>query len=206
MIRHNNRSGMVFGRLTVLKKDEVLSTNVYTKWLCKCKCGRVVSVLWGNLAKKGHTTSCGCFNKESTTKHGQCGTSEYVSWQHMLRRCDTEGESGYDRYGGKGVKVCKRWIHSFSNFYKDMGPKPSSSHTIDRYPDKKGDYEPSNCRWATKKEQAQNISSNVWFENNGVEMVLADWAKEFGVRPRSIKYHISKGKTFSWVYNHFKIE
>jgi hypothetical protein len=80
----------------------------------------------------------------------------------MKARCINSKADNYEYYGGRGVKVCKRWLHSFANFFTDIGKKPSSKHTLDRYPDKDGDYKPGNCRWATMKEQSNNRRSRRW--------------------------------------------
>src|SRR5580658_3952753 len=80
---------------------------------------------------------------------------EYSNWEHMNQRCNNKHHKHFKYYGGRGIKICARW-KSFVNFLTDMGPKPTSLHTLDRFPDPAGDYKPSNCRWATRKEQAQN--------------------------------------------------
>jgi len=92
--------------------------------------------------------------------HGLTYTPEYRSWCHMKGRCYCPNDSRYHRYGGRGIKVCDRWLNSFENFYKDMGPRPSPKHSIDRV-DNNGNYEPSNCRWVTVKTQNSNRSTNV---------------------------------------------
>ncbi|WP_417353520.1 hypothetical protein [Flavobacterium alkalisoli] len=88
-------------------------------------------------------------------KHGLYKSPEYKVWTEMKRRCHKETASGYERYGGRGISVCDRWKDSFSAFYEDMGPRPSVNHSIDRM-DNDGNYEPSNCRWATNSEQMKN--------------------------------------------------
>lgn len=83
-------------------------------------------------------------------------SSEYNSWRSMIGRCTRTKNNRYERYGGRGIKVCDRWLESFPDFLTDMGPKPTPNHSIDRYPDPDGDYEPGNCRWATREEQEAN--------------------------------------------------
>jgi hypothetical protein len=112
--------------------------------------------------------------------HGQSYTKEYGIWKAMRDRCRNPNNTWYAEYGGRGVKVCERW-ESFENFLSDMGRRPSKRHSIDRYPDKNGDYEPGNCRWATPLEQNNNLRSNVLLAFRGRTQSLAAWARELGV-------------------------
>jgi hypothetical protein len=124
-------------------------------WRCQCSCGNEIVVAAGHLAS-GHTRSCGCLQRENRIKHGQSRSAEYMTWLNMQQRCYNPKTVRYHLYGGLGVTVCQRWRDSFETFLADMGPRPSPQHSIDRYPDPNGNYEPSNCRWATAKEQAAN--------------------------------------------------
>lgn len=108
-------------------------------------------------------------------KHGMNKSPEWTSWSHMKERCYSPSATSYENYGGRGIKVCDRWLDSFENFYADLGPKPSAAHSLDRK-DGDGNYTPENCRWATKKQQSRNLRTN--FKVNGVP--LADLLEQIG--------------------------
>ena len=93
--------------------------------------------------------------KASSYKHGWAATPTYVTWKAMIGRCEDERNASYPTYGGRGITACDRW-HDFENFLADMGERPSLDHSIDRYPNQDGNYEPGNCRWATRAEQNAN--------------------------------------------------
>jgi len=146
------------GRLRVLYRVEN-SPHGKVRWQCKCKCGKRVVVIGSNLRKRT-TRSCGCLQKELAAKkqwkHGFKGTPEYRAWKNIKTRCYNPRSTRYDRWGGRGIRMCKRWRDSFQNFYDDVGPRPSPKHSLDRYPDGDGDYKPGNVRWATRSEQNLN--------------------------------------------------
>lgn len=152
MGRFVDRTGQVFGRLRVIRREGT-DQNLKVVWRCVCSCGNEVVVPSGSLVT-GNTTSCGCYLKEKITKHGGSGKSSYNSWRAMIRRCTVLSDKDYARWGANGVKVCPEWLH-YETFAKDMG-EPSGNQTLDRI-DPYGDYTKENCRWATPTTQARNI-------------------------------------------------
>lgn len=150
-------TGRRFGRFVVLGRHSQDRWG-YWRWLCRCDCGREKDVAGAEL-KKGSTKSCGCLRKEAPfptwlVKHGESYSREYACWRSMWDRCTNPKINGYQYYGARGISVCDRW-KVFENFLADMGRRPSPRHSIDRK-DNNGDYEPSNCRWATASEQQRN--------------------------------------------------
>jgi len=189
-------TGQRFSRLTVISFSDV--TNQATYWICKCDCGNITRVA-GTHLKTGHTTSCGCFYKETRKgklTHGQKNSTEYNSWNQMKGRCYNPNLKEYKHYGGRGITVCDRWINSFENFFADMGKKPTPKHTLDRYPNNEsGNYEPSNCRWATWEQQNRNKRWNHWLEANGEKMIITDWQNKLKIDRHTILKRL-KTQTF----------
>jgi hypothetical protein len=171
-----NLVGAVHGRLRVLAYD---SLHVFpngkkaAKWRCQCECGNTLVAL-GRDIQNGHTRSCGCIVHEmgltKTLTHGHARKSgpspEYRTWAGIRQRCTTPGASNYAFYGGRGITMCDRWLHSFENFLADVGPKPSPKHSIDRIDNARG-YEPGNVRWITHIDQMQNTRRNRIIEFRG---------------------------------------
>jgi hypothetical protein len=152
-------SGQKFNRLTIIEEVEQKEYRRYFK--CKCDCGNELIVFMSSLTLN-RTKSCGCLNmenkinrrKHSHTINGVI-TSEYTAWVNMRNRCYNPKNNRYKIYGGRGIKVCDEWLKSFKNFIDDIGRKPGPQYSIDRI-NVNGNYEPSNCRWATPEQQANN--------------------------------------------------
>jgi hypothetical protein len=193
-VRALDLTGQRFGRLLVLKPLPNKRTprgSLYS--LCLCDCGREVEIVSRELPR-GHTKSCGCWSAQMTADrsrtHGLCGTPTYQSWNAMRQRCGDASQTYYERYGGSGITVCERW-KLFSNFLEDMGVRPEGK-TLDRI-DNSGNYEPGNCRWATRKEQARNTSANFFITHNGETKCLAEWAEHLGMCRMQISRRIRNG-------------
>lgn len=125
--------------------------------------------------------------------HGLSYTPEYRAWQTMRLRCTVPENPAYADYGGRGIKVCDRWMNSVEAFFSDMGPKPTPDHELDRYPDNNGDYEPGNCRWATRSENDRNRRSNRIIAFSGEELTPAAWAERYGIRADTIIKRLNSG-------------
>ena len=208
--------GQKFGKLTVLFPiDEKYQKKIV--WWCKCDCGNEKAIV-GTKLRNGHTKSCGCFvsqrAKEKNTKHGHSTrlygtTGEYNSWAGIIQRCTNPNNQKYMNYGGRGIKVCNRWLESFENFFEDMGekPKPKKKYSIDRI-DNDSHYScghctecsknnwTANCRWATSIQQANNkgySSTNRWLTFNNQTKTITEWANHLNINRRTIMARLRNG-------------
>ena len=165
-----------------------------------CDCGNIVVMRHGNVVNtKCNVQSCGCVQKSTrrtcARTHGHSchknRSREYRAWTAMKERCYNTHADRYERYGGRGITVCERWMESFENFLEDVGPAPSSKHSIDRK-EVDGNYEPGNCQWATPREQSLNKSNSVRAAVYGKTMPVLDWSAISGIIPQTIYYRLKK--------------
>ena len=175
-------TGNRFGRLTVLGFSNI-DNNRSTHWHCECDCGKIC-IVNGNSLKRGLTRSCGCLNREMSSKrlitHNKSYTQTYKIWSGIKRRCCNPNEENYKNYGGRGIKICHEWNDSFEIFYRDMGERPQGT-SIERI-DPNGDYCKDNCRWATTKEQCNNRTNNRYIEYNGNKRTIAQWSEVLNIK------------------------
>lgn len=172
-------TGRVFGRLTVLSMGK---KNGRTACTSLCECGNE-TVSYPCQLLKGRKKSCGCWHLErlaqNMTTHGKSYSKTYSAWAGMVQRCTNPKIHNFRRYGGRGISVCGKWL-SFEGFFEDMGDCPERTMSLDRI-DVNGNYEPSNCRWATVLEQANNRRDNVNITFNGKTLTVTAWAIELGM-------------------------
>jgi hypothetical protein len=174
-------TGQRFGRLVALRRI----VGGKTKWLFRCDCGAEKEVRIDHV-RSGRQVSCGCHRREATKerslKHGhkvnRRASPELRAWDHAKGRCYNRNDPKYPNYGGRGIQMCAAWRGDAATFLRDMGPRPEGT-TLDRI-DVNGDYEPSNCRWATYAEQARNRTDNVYVEHGGKRIILKDYAVATG--------------------------
>ena len=184
-------AGQKFGMLVALSYVGKRQTgSKESLWLCRCDCGVEKAVSIGNL-RSGNTKSCGCFQKAARITHGATRSKLYNVWASVINRCTNPNFNDYRNYGGRGIQMCERWRTSFANFAADMGGCPKGM-SIDRI-DNNGHYEPGNCRWATRKEQARNMRKNRLLTLNGVTRCVAEWVEITGLPHKVITYRHKKG-------------
>jgi hypothetical protein len=183
-------SGLTFGRALVLRLSEVRSGR--SRFWCRCDCGKEFVAMAQSL-KSGHTRSCGCLYRESRVQkgknltHGMSHTREHDSWGHMRKRCENPRDEAWPDYGGRGITVCERW-QKFENFYADMGACP------DGFEIERDNYEPGNCRWASRKEQTNNTRRNRMVELGGELVTVAQLAEATGLKYSTAYWrHVVRG-------------
>lgn len=194
MVRMIDLTGQRFGRLSVVKRTEN-NIHGHVRWLCKCDCGNEKIVLTSTLRRKSGTKSCGCLLRELTTErnatHGMGKSRPYRIWTHMKARCLYPNDQAYKDYGGRGIKLCEKWL-TFEGFWEDMQEGYKDTLTIDRKDNNQGYYK-ENCRWATPKEQSLNKRSNIILTYNSKTQTVSEWAKELNIDRRLIERRLKRG-------------
>lgn len=163
----DNKIGRVYGNLTIVSFSHRDNNKIY--WNFICTCGTMVT---RRLDACGE--SCGCLNR----KYGdEIYTKEYEAWNGIKARCLNKKHKRYKYYGGRGISICNSWLSSYHDFLSDIGRAPTPKHSLDRI-NVNGNYEPSNCRWATQKEQTNNTRANRVIEYHGIKLTLAQWCEK----------------------------
>lgn len=189
-------AGKMFGHLTI---RSILGNY---RCSCDCSCGKSDLVKRYHCLINGNTTSCGCEKirilHESSTTHGETRVGvkfppEYHSWANMNARCNNENRPDFEHYGGRGISVCDEWKNSYQEFLAYVGRRPSPGHSIDRFPNHNGNYEPGNVRWATKAEQARNRRSSHFLTAFGKTLTISEWSEVTGICRTTIGKKIRKG-------------
>lgn len=187
-------TGKVYGCLTAIRMEGP-SNSRGMLWLFRCSCTAPV-IASGNEVRRGGITRCPQCAAEmkhaATTSHGLTETSEYRIWCAMKARCLNHNTKSFKNYGGRGISVCKRWATSFEAFLEDMGNRPSAAHTIERLK-VDGDYEKSNCCWATRLEQANNKRTNKRIQIDGTTRTLAQWSVIAGITEAGMRARLRRG-------------
>lgn len=189
--------GRTYGLWTVLARASARPKE--TNWICRCACGTVASRN-GHSLRRGASKSCGCAaaSLASRTKTLDFGPTAYPAehrvWSGMKTRCFNPKDKHYRDYGGRGITICDRWLgpKGFENFVRDMGPRPSSAHKIDRI-DNDGGYAPDNCRWVTQREQNRNYRRNLVVTVDGQPLCLADACTKRGANYHLVYARLQRG-------------
>lgn len=187
----HHSAGEVFGRLTILGPAPRLGRD--RAWLCRCSCGAEKPVRGVSL-RNGDIVSCGCHSAELARKrqyrHGLCDDPIYNSFCSIKSRCTNPNNQDWDLYGGRGIRCDFR---SAQELFCVLGPRPSPEHSVDRYPNQNGHYQPGNVRWATQEQQNRNRRSNRLIEYQGRIMCIADWADATGLNANMIRRRLNRG-------------
>lgn len=180
---------MTFGKWVVQSRVRRRPVGLYYQCLCDCGTKRYV---WGLRLQKGLSRSCGCIRKESSHGHAYRGqmTPEYRAWQSMLSRCRNENDSRFSQYGGRGIRVCKRW-EKFENFLEDMAARPAKKR-LGRINVNKG-YSPVNCRWVSLEQSMNNRTDSTLITFNGTTQSIAKWSRELGINPATLSSRLRRG-------------
>jgi len=183
---YNDLVGRTFGMLIVIEHLGIHNSFRVVK--VRCECGVEKAVRWGNLTRKKGNKSCGCTSRQRATegsfKHGDCNSRLYSIWTGIKTRTKNKNVACVADYGGRGITICPEWLDylvfkewALANGYEE-------NLTIDRYPNNDGNYEPSNCRWATQAQQVRNRRNTLKITIGGVEKPLIEWAEVSGLTYR----------------------
>jgi hypothetical protein len=192
-------TGLRIGRLTVVARAQN-GEHGRARWFCRCDCGGE-TIQYGKNLRKQIVRSCGCLRRETSTaigrrsrKHGHAilETPEYRALRNAVDRCSNPRHREYHRYGGRGIEVCPEWRADFAAFLANIGPRPSAAHSLDRI-DNDGHYEPGNVRWATRREQSNNIRSNHIVRVDGMDKTLAEAIRSSGLKSSTVRARIRNG-------------
>ena len=185
--------GQKFNRWTVIATSDIRKNN-RPAHLCRCDCG-TEKVLLLSMLKNGSSKSCGCYNREQSSKkhktHGLTKMPIYTVWKNMLKRCLYEGSKDYYLYGARGISVCDRWL-KFQNFFDDIGDVPFALAQLDRI-DCDGNYEPDNCRWSTATENMRNRRGNNYITFEGETHCVTEWEEKCGMPRNMITTRLKAG-------------
>lgn len=185
-------SGQRFGRLTALRRDGRTSDGK-ASWRFRCDCGNEATIA-ARVVRLGNSQSCGCLAAERRTKHGLCGTRLYRVWDGMHQRCENPNHSSYHLYGGRGITICGQWA-KFAAFAEwALANGYADDLEIDRT-DVNGNYEPSNCRFVTRTENARNTRVTTFVSFKGERIALADLADRIGIPKNTIRTRMRAGQT-----------
>ena len=189
MTKRKDLTGKIFGRWKVINFSHTNERH-QAYWQCICDCGNAKAVKAASLVG-GVSVSCGCYHKDRVTIHGMTKTITFKSWESMKQRCTNPNSPDYHKYGGRGIKVCDRWLNSFDSFLEDMGERPKA-RTLDRI-DNEGNYEKSNCRWATTKDQLLNRRNTVKIEYIGSLKTIKELSEISGFKEKLIRDRLYAG-------------
>jgi hypothetical protein len=198
--------GEIFGHLTVIRRADSLRS--HATWLCQCDCGNLF-IAQSDKLRAGRAVSCGCRVGGATHGHTrgqlkrQKSSPTFRSWNAMIGRCTYPSVFGFEYYKWRGINVCDRWRYGedgksgFEYFLEDMGERPSLEYSLDRYPNNDGNYEPGNCRWATKSQQGNNRSDNQIFVYRGRKFTITELARETGVPIQRLRHRLLRASSSS---------
>lgn len=186
--QQKDRIGLRYGKIVVIGKIHIRGLG--TGWECQCDCGNKTYAAGFNL-ETGNTQSCGCYHAERLCTHGKTKSRVYVIWKGMRRRCEKPQALEFKNYGGRGISVCERWKR-FENFLADMG-EPEEGLTIERI-NNDGNYEPSNCKWASYADQLNNRRNNRFVDAYGKRQTLSQWSKELKIPLSTIRNRLDRAR------------